>query len=101
MVHGAPAGLELLDALDRDQRIAGHYRLDAVRAHLFEMAGRYDEAIARYRAAAERTTSIPERDYLTAQAARLSEKNDSVGRPEGGPVRGNPGGNQEGSAPAR
>ena len=74
MVHGATAGLELLDTLDRDARIAGHYRLDAVRGHLLEMAGEYDEAVARYRAAAERTTSIPERDYLTAQAARLSDK---------------------------
>ena len=39
MVHGPPAGLELLRALDADERMAGHYRLDAVRAHLLEMAG--------------------------------------------------------------
>ena len=39
MVHGPPAGLELLEALDADGRLAGHYRLDAVRAHLLEMAG--------------------------------------------------------------
>jgi predicted RNA polymerase sigma factor len=72
MVHGPPAGLELLKALDADQRLAGHYRLDAVRAHLFEMAGDHQAAIARYRAAAGRTTSIPERDYLTTRAARLT-----------------------------
>ena len=54
-----------------DERLAGHYRLDAVRAHLFEMAGDYDAAIAHFQAAAERTTSIPERNYLTTQAARL------------------------------
>jgi RNA polymerase sigma factor (sigma-70 family) len=73
MVHGPVAGLELLKALDGDGRLAGHYRLDAVRAHLLEMAGDREAAIAHYRAAARRTTSIPERDYLVAQAARLSE----------------------------
>ena len=71
MVHGPLAGLELLKALDADDRPAGHYRLDAVRAHLFEMAGDHAAAIAHYQAAAERTTSVPERNYLTTQAARL------------------------------
>ena len=72
MVHGPSTGLELLEALDADGRLAGHYRLHAVRAHLLEMAGDHETAIAHYRAAADRTTSIPERDYLTTQAARLS-----------------------------
>lgn len=45
--------------------MAGHYRLDAVRAHLHEKAGDHARAIAHYRAAAERTTSMPERNYLT------------------------------------
>ena len=39
MVHGPAAGLERLDALAADPRIAGHHRLDAVRAHLLERAG--------------------------------------------------------------
>lgn len=47
------------------------YRLDAVRAHLYEMLGDAPRAIAHYRAAAERTANIPERDYLIAKAARL------------------------------
>ena len=47
-------------------------RLDAVRGHLFQMAGDPERAIAHYRAAAERTASIPERDYLTAKADRLA-----------------------------
>jgi predicted RNA polymerase sigma factor len=74
MVQGPAAGLTLLEALDTDERLAGHYRLDAVRAHLFEMAGDHQAAIARYRAAAGRTTSIPERDYLTTRAARLTSE---------------------------
>jgi len=72
MVHGPSAGLALLKALDADGRMAGHYRLDAVRAHLLEMAGDHEGAIAHYRRAADRTTSMPERNYLTTQAARLS-----------------------------
>jgi len=72
MVQGPAAGLNLLKALDADERLAGHYRLDAVRAHLLEMAGDHQAAVAHYRAAASRTTSIPERNYLTTQAARLS-----------------------------
>jgi RNA polymerase sigma factor (sigma-70 family) len=72
MVNGPPAGLELLKSLDADGRLAGHYRLDAVRAHLLEMAGDRDAAIAHYRKAAGRTSSIPERNYLTTKAARLA-----------------------------
>jgi RNA polymerase sigma factor (sigma-70 family) len=71
MVHGPAAGLELIEALGADARISGHYRLDAVRGHLLEMAGDRPRAIAHYRKAAERTTSIPERAYLTTKAARL------------------------------
>ena len=72
MVQGPAVGLELLKALDADSRMDGHYRLDAVRGHLLEMAGDRERAVAHYRAAAERTTSIPERNYLITKAARLS-----------------------------
>jgi RNA polymerase sigma factor (sigma-70 family) len=72
MVDGPRAGLDLLKALDDDERLAGHYRMYAVRAHLLEMAGEHQAAIEHYRAAADRTTSIPERDYLVTQAARLA-----------------------------
>ena len=74
MVHGPRAGLELLKTLDADERLAGHYRIDAVRAHLLERAGDLDAAVEHYRSAANRTTSIPERDYLLTQAARLSRR---------------------------
>ncbi len=73
MVHGPAAGLERLDAVAHDPRIAGHHRLDAVRAHLLERAGERDGAIAHYLRAAEKTASIAERDYLLGQAARLRE----------------------------
>jgi len=73
MVHGPRKGLELLQPLDDDARVAGQHRLPAVRAHLLEMAGDREAAIAQYRLAASRTTSIPERNYLMTQAAKLSE----------------------------
>lgn len=82
MVHGPSKGLELLRTLDTDARFAGHYRLDAVRAHLLEMVGDYENAIKHYRIAAGRTTSIPEQNYLMTQAARLDDNtNDDVAAP--------------------
>ena len=38
------------------------------------MAGDGERAIAHFEAAAEGTTSLPERNYLTTQAARLAAK---------------------------
>jgi predicted RNA polymerase sigma factor len=73
MVHGPFKGLNLLKSLDSDARLANHHRLDAVRAHLLEMAGDVEGAIHHYRKAAGRTTSLPEQNYLAARAARLSE----------------------------
>jgi predicted RNA polymerase sigma factor len=72
MVHGATKGLKLLDALKVDTRLADHHRLDAVRAHLLELAGDCKGAVTHYRAAAGKTGSLPERNYLLTQAARLS-----------------------------
>jgi predicted RNA polymerase sigma factor len=77
MVHGPSKGLELLRTLDNDSRLAGHYRLDSVRAHLLEMVGDYESAIKHYRIAAGRTMSIPEQNYLMIQAARLAERKPS------------------------
>jgi len=73
MVHGPHAGLDLLTPLDDDERLSGHHRLDAVRAHLLERAGDRAAAVSLYRSAAEKTTSVPERNYLLMRAARLSE----------------------------
>jgi RNA polymerase sigma factor (sigma-70 family) len=74
MVHGPERGLELLRALDADRRLAGNHRLDAVRAHLLELAGDRKGAREHYRAAANLTASLPERNYLLTQAARLGEE---------------------------
>jgi predicted RNA polymerase sigma factor len=72
MVHGPETGLELLKRLDADARLAVGHRLEAVRGHLLERAGRIEEAIVAFRAAALRTTSTPERNYLLLKASRLA-----------------------------
>ena len=71
MADGPRAGLELLATLDGDERLAGHHRLAAVRAHLLELAGDDEAARDAYREAARRTTSLPEQRYLERRAARL------------------------------
>lgn len=81
MVHGPLAGLDLLRPLDADDRLATHHRLAAVRAHLHEMAGHHADARAGYQLAARRTTSLPERRYLTDRAARLSPEEAREPRP--------------------
>jgi predicted RNA polymerase sigma factor len=71
MDRGPAEGLALLEKLDRDPRIQDHYRLDAVRAHLLERSGEVAAALPYYEAAAEKTASIPERNYLLLKIGRL------------------------------
>jgi len=71
MVDGPRAGLDLLAGLDEDDRVAGHHRLAAARAHLLELAGDATAARAAYQEAARRTTSLPEQRYLESRAARI------------------------------
>ena len=72
MVDGPRAGLERLDALEAGGRLEGHHRLDAVYAHVLEMAGEERAAIERYRRAAELTANVPEQRYLAMRAERLA-----------------------------
>jgi len=69
MVDGPATGLAMLGPLEAE--LAGSHRLDAVRAHLLEMAGDHAEAATHYRNAAARTASEAERNYLLYRAARL------------------------------
>ncbi len=72
MVHGPEAGLAMVATLDG--QLDDSHRLDAVRGHLHEMAGDRDAAIGCYTTAAHRTTSTPERDYLTLRAVGLRDE---------------------------
>ncbi|MFI2210609.1 RNA polymerase sigma factor [Streptomyces sp. NPDC020141] len=73
MTHGPEAGLVEVAALE--ERLAGHHRLDAVRAHLLERAGDAEGARAAYRLAAGRTLSVPEANYLRMRATRILPEN--------------------------
>ena len=72
MVKGVRVALLELQAAANDPALAAHHRVDAVRAHLLEMAGDAVGARDHYRAAARRTLSNPERRYLEARAERVS-----------------------------
>ena len=72
MVHGPDKGLERLTAAETAPGLAGHHRVDAVRAHLLEMSGDLDAARVHYARAARRTLSVPERRYLESRAGRLT-----------------------------
>jgi predicted RNA polymerase sigma factor len=71
MHRGAAAGLERLDRVASDDRIAHDHRLPAVRAHLLEMTGDLAAAHASYLAAAQLTTNLQQQRYLNTKAARL------------------------------
>jgi len=73
MVHGSREGLVLLEKLNSDPRLAGHHRLEAVRAHLLELAGDPVNAIRHFRIAAARTASVPERNFLLGRASKLAD----------------------------
>nr|MDT0665747.1 DUF6596 domain-containing protein [Micromonospora sp. DSM 115978] len=70
MVHGPRAGLAVVDELAHDSRLARHHRLHATRAHLLDLAGEPEAALDSFRAAARYATSLPEKRYLEARAAR-------------------------------
>jgi predicted RNA polymerase sigma factor len=63
----------MIAELDASGRLRDHHRLYAVRGHLREMAGEKADAMKDYQAAAARTASLPERNYLLAQAARMRD----------------------------
>ncbi len=71
MVHGPRAGLAVLGTLDGDERMASSHRLEATRGHLLELAGDITGARECYQSAARKTSSRPERHYLSLRAARL------------------------------
>jgi predicted RNA polymerase sigma factor len=70
-VNGPAAGLATLDRAAADERLADHYRVDGLRAHLLEEAGDLAAAREHYLRAAKATLSLPERHYLRERAARL------------------------------
>ncbi|MEO3793414.1 sigma-70 family RNA polymerase sigma factor [Nonomuraea sp. B10E15] len=72
MARGPQSGLDLLERLQHDDRLAGDHRPYAVRAHLLEMSGDHAAAREAYEEAAGRAMSGPQERYLHARAARLA-----------------------------
>lgn len=71
MVRGPRAGLERLEELAHDPRLARHHRLVAVRAHLLERAGDRDAAREQFEVAAQLTSNRAEHAYLIAKSRRM------------------------------
>ena len=74
MALGPEQGLAVVDPLLADAAMVRHHRTHAVRAHLLELAGDREGALAAYAQAARLTTSIPEQRYLNARAHRLAKE---------------------------
>ncbi|HZD98004.1 MAG TPA: DUF6596 domain-containing protein, partial [Micromonosporaceae bacterium] len=72
MVSGPDAALDQLTAAEGDPALARHHRLEAVRAHLLDLAGNRAAARDSYRTAARRTLNAPEQRYLESRAAALA-----------------------------
>jgi RNA polymerase sigma factor (sigma-70 family) len=72
MAYGPKRGLALLDTLPDDPLTRQRER--AVRAHLLELSGDNQHAIALYREAATLTRNLPERRYLEHRAQALIDK---------------------------
>ena len=71
-VAGPGAALAEVEALARDERLAGYQYLPAVRADLLRRLGRDTEAADAYRRALDLTTNAAERDFLTGRLRDLT-----------------------------
>jgi len=73
MAHGPQAGLPEIDALARDERLAGYHYVPAAKADLLRRLGRTAEAAASYREALALTANRAEREFLERRLAECGE----------------------------
>jgi RNA polymerase sigma-70 factor (ECF subfamily) len=71
-VAGPAAGLDALEAVAADQRLAGYHLLPAARADLLRRSGRFDEASRAYAEAAGLAGNAVEREYLLSRSAGMA-----------------------------
>ncbi|MEP6547805.1 MAG: RNA polymerase sigma factor [Gammaproteobacteria bacterium] len=69
MAFGSAAALELVDALNQDQRLKAYHLLPSVRADLLEKLGRFEEARTEFARAAGLAQNGRERTLLLGRAA--------------------------------
>jgi RNA polymerase sigma-70 factor (ECF subfamily) len=72
MVDGPAAALEEVEALERDDRLAGYRYLPATKADLLRRLGRGAEAAAAYRVALDLADNEVERAFLRRRLAEVS-----------------------------
>jgi RNA polymerase sigma-70 factor (ECF subfamily) len=72
MADGPAAGLERLDALAGDERLAAYPYFHSARADLLRRLGRNGEATAAYRLALEQTSNEVERTFLRRRLAEVA-----------------------------
>ncbi len=68
MAYGAPAGLELVDAIADEPALRAYHLLPSVRGDLLQRLGRSDEARAEFTRAAELCDNERERELLRSRA---------------------------------
>ena len=71
MVDGPAAALPEIEALARDERLAGYRYVHAARADMLRRLGRGEEAAAAYREALALTANRAEREFIEARLAEL------------------------------
>jgi RNA polymerase sigma factor (sigma-70 family) len=74
MAFGPQAGLEVVDRLVPEPRLAGYHLLPSVRGDLLSKLGRFDESRAEFERAAKLTRNARERDVLLARAGRSAQR---------------------------
>jgi predicted RNA polymerase sigma factor len=70
MAEGPAAGLQLVDALMQEPALKNYHLLPSARAELLERLGRFEEARAEFRRAAEMTQNTRQRERLLWRAER-------------------------------
>ena len=71
---GPAAALAEVEALERDERLAGYPYLQAIKADLLVRLGRHQEAATAYRRAIELTANDAERAFLTDRLQRVAHR---------------------------
>jgi RNA polymerase sigma factor (sigma-70 family) len=71
MAFGPAAALELVDALMSEPSLDGYHLLPSVRGDLLAKLGRFDEAGAEFKRAANLTRNAREREFLLGRAAEV------------------------------
>jgi RNA polymerase sigma-70 factor, ECF subfamily len=72
MADGPAAGLDLVADIEASGQLAGYHLVPATRADLLRRLGRWDEAVASYRAARDLAATDAERRYLDRRLAEAA-----------------------------